>query len=75
MQDPELRVQLDLAAADDSWVVYVARKSGDRIRVFRKSHKFPVADLPILRDDISSDIQNEILTFEARHGVEEQTVG
>lgn len=75
MLDPEVKVHLDLAASDDSWVVYVARKSGNRIRIFRKSHRFPVMDLPVVRDDICSDIENEIRVFEETHGVEEQAVG
>lgn len=76
MSDQELRVQLDLAAADDSWVVWVVRKSGNRVRMFRKSHKFPVMDLSVAQDSIAEDISNEIKLFEqARDGLEGQGVG
>ncbi len=65
MNDPELRTHLDLAASDDSWMVYIARKSGDRIRVFRKSHKFPHADFNAVLQSIKEDMGTELLNVSA----------
>ena len=69
-------MHLDLAQSDDSWMVYVIRRSQGRVRVFRKTSKFPTADFAIVQEQISADLENELLELARKNGrVEQQSVG
>lgn len=60
MDDSEIRTHLDLAAADGSWMVFIARASNNRVRLFRKSQNFKVDDFEVIKHLVASDLDAEV---------------
>lgn len=81
MDDAELSIQLDLAAMDDSWMVYILRKNNDSIRLYRKSHLFPHANFVTANELIAADLSKELAELarqqdeQSRTGIVQEIVG
>ena len=81
MNDSELRLQLDLAAADDSWMVFILRKNNDSIRLYRKSNNFPHANFTTASELVNADLSKELADLarqqdeQSRLGVVQEVVG
>lgn len=74
MADAELNLQLDLAAMDDSWMVFVIRKNNDSIRLYRKSHQFPHQHFLTANELIAADLSKELAEL-ARQQDEQSRIG
>lgn len=76
-----MNLQLDLAAMDDSWMVFVFRKNNDSIRLFRKSLNFPHANFQTVAELVNADLSKELAELarqqdeQSRTGIVQEVVG